>query len=95
MLYFRSNPSDKTGILAENRNLIDNLNDIYGLYYLHNPMNLPRRLLYRELEYFKNEKMFKRYDKLMDSDCSSHETGLAIALYSIAIRYQINKLMDN
>jgi len=31
----------------------------------------------------------KRYDKKMKNDCSSHETGLAIAYYAILFRHYI------
>ena len=40
-------------------------------------------------EIFKSSRMkqrVKRYDSLMSNDCSSHETGLGLAYYSLVIQ---------
>ena len=54
---------------------------MYGFYYLKNPMNMKRNA------------QNKRYDKIMGEHCSSHETGLALALYSLAIKYNLNSFL--
>jgi hypothetical protein len=43
----------------------------------------------------KSNKRVKRFDRQMINDCSSHETGLAIGLYSLFIRNHYNFLIND
>ena len=79
----RENPGGKSGILTDKKSLVGNsVEKMYAFYYLKNPMNLKRSVQH------------KRYDKIMGEHCSSHETGLALALYSLSIKYNIKLLLD-
>jgi hypothetical protein len=72
------------------------LENIYASYYLRNPMNIPNYLFYKDKHgKEKDHVIYKRYDKQMGSYCSSHETGLALALYSLSIRYNLQIILDN
>ena len=42
----------------------------------------------------KGRVLYKRYDKQMGHYCSSHETGLALALYSLSIKHYVKLLLS-
>ena len=63
--------------------------------YKTNDNNKNRGLEYRNSHSLTSKlvKRFKRFDKIMSEQCSSHETGLAIAYYALSISYHFKKFV--